>query len=159
VTLACELPQLGMFATDVSADALDVARRNAARNNVFQRVTFLRGDLAEPLLPYAPFDCVVANLPYVPAAECAAAPDPVAYEPILARDGGADGLALYRRFVPDLPRLIAPRGIAILEAAPSNARTLETLVRDALPQAGTEVVRDYADLDRLVVVAVPPEVA
>jgi release factor glutamine methyltransferase len=157
VTLACELPDLGVFATDASADALDVARRNAARNEVFQHVTFLRGDLAEPLLPYAPFDCVVANLPYVPTAECATAPDPVSFEPMLARDGGADGLALYRRLVPDLPWLVAPRGIAILEAAPGNARALEALVRGALPAAGVEIVRDYADLERFVVAAIPPD--
>ena len=156
VTLACELPDLGVFATDVSADALDVARHNAARNEVFQHVTFLRGDLAEPLLPYAPFDCVVANLPYVPTGECAAAPDPVAFEPMLARDGGPDGLVLYRRFVADLSRLVAPRGIAILEAAPANARALEELVRAALPAAGVETVPDYAGLERFVIAAVPP---
>lgn len=159
VTLACELPDLGVFATDVSADALDVARHNAARNDVFQHVTFLRGDLAEPLRPYAPFDCLVANLPYVPTAECAAAPDPVAFEPILARDGGPDGLSLYRRFVAELPRLVAPRGIAILEAAPANAPALEALVRGALPAAGVETIRDYAGLERLVVAAVLPEPA
>ncbi|HEY0393429.1 MAG TPA: peptide chain release factor N(5)-glutamine methyltransferase [Candidatus Elarobacter sp.] len=156
VTLACELPELGVFASDVSADALSVARHNAARNNVFQHVTFLHGDLAEPLRPYAPFDCVVANLPYVPSAECAAAPDPVSFEPLLARDGGADGLALYRRLVRDVPRLIAPRGIAILEAAPSNARALEALVRGVLPHAGVETIRDYADLERFVIAVVPP---
>lgn len=156
VTLACELPDLGVFASDISPDALAVARRNAARNAVFQHVTFLHGDLAAPLLPYAPFDCVVANLPYVPTAECAAAPDPVAFEPMLARDGGADGLALYRRLLRDLPRLVAPRGIAILEAAPSNARALGRLVGAALPHAGIETVRDYADLERLVVAVVPP---
>jgi release factor glutamine methyltransferase len=155
VTLACELPDLGVFATDVSADALDVARRNAARNNVFQHVTFLHGELAEPLLRYAPFDALVANLPYVPTAECAAAPDPVSFEPMLARDGGSDGLDLYRRFVADLPRLVAPRGIAILEAAPVNARALEELVRDALPRAGVETIGDYAGLDRFVIAVVP----
>jgi HemK-like putative methylase len=73
VSLACELPDLDVFAADSSADALAVARSNAARNNVFQHITFLQGDLAAPLLRYAPFDCVVANLPYVPSAECAPA--------------------------------------------------------------------------------------
>ena len=157
VTLAAELPELGVYASDVSQDALAVARRNAARNLVFQRVTFLHGDLAEPLLPYAPFDCVVANLPYVPSAECAAAPDPVAFEPLLARDGGPDGLTFYRRLVPELPALVAPRGIAILEASPVNARALEELLRAALPSAGVETIRDYADLDRFVIAVVPPE--
>ncbi|MDB5069767.1 MAG: modification methylase, HemK family [Candidatus Eremiobacteraeota bacterium] len=157
VTLACELRELNVYASDVSQDALAVARRNAARNDVFQHVTFVHGDLAEPLLPYAPFDCVVANLPYVPSEECAAAPDPVSFEPLLARDGGADGLTLYRRLVLDLPKLIAPRGIAILEAAPANARVLEDLVRVMLPSAGVETIRDYADLDRFVVAVIPPE--
>jgi len=156
VTLASELRELSVFASDVSQDALAVARRNAARNDVFQHITFLHGDLAAPLLAYAPFDCVVANLPYVPTADCAAAPDPVSFEPILARDGGTDGLTLYRRMLPDLPALVAPRGIAILEAAPANARVLERLVRQALPNAGVEMIRDYADLDRFVVAVVPP---
>ncbi len=156
VTLACELPALNVFASDVSQDALAVARRNAARNDVFRHVTFLHGDLAAPLLPYAPFDCVVANLPYVPSGECAAAPDPVAFEPLLARDGGDDGLELYRRFVRDLPALIAPRGLVVLEAAPASAHALASLVRGALPAAGVEVVQDYAGLDRLVVAAIPP---
>ena len=154
VTLASELRELSVYASDIAQDALAVARRNAARNDVFQHVTFLHGDLAAPLLPYAPFDCVVANLPYVPTADCAAAPDPVSFEPALARDGGADGLALYRRLLPDLRALVAPRGIAILEAAPANARVLERLVLEALPQAGVETIRDYADLDRFVVALV-----
>ncbi|HEY0382337.1 MAG TPA: peptide chain release factor N(5)-glutamine methyltransferase [Candidatus Elarobacter sp.] len=157
VTLANELRELSVYASDVSQEALAVARRNAARNDVFQHVTFLHGDLAAPLLPYAPFDCVVANLPYVPTAECAAAPDPVSFEPMLSRDGGPDGLSLYRRLLPDLPALVAPRGIAILEAAPANAQILEQLVREALPSAGVETIRDYADLDRFVVAVIPPE--
>ncbi len=100
---------------------------------------------------YAPFDCVVANLPYVPSAECARAPDPVSFEPLLARDGGADGLALYRRLVRDLPALVAPRGIAILEAAPvERARARGARARRAAG-AGVETIRDYADLDRFVV--------
>ena len=155
VTLACELPGLTVWGSDLSAEALAVARRNAARNAVFQHVTFVAGDLAEPLLTYAPFDCVVANLPYVPSAECAAAPDPVSFEPLLARDGGPDGLDLYRRFVPSLPALVAPRGIAILEAAPANVSALEDLVRAALPKAGVETIRDYAELERFVVAVIP----
>jgi release factor glutamine methyltransferase len=156
VTLACELRELGVCAGDVSQDALAVARRNAARNDVFQHVTFLHGDLAAPLLPYGPYDALVANLPYVPTGEIAPAPDPVSFEPRLALDGGPDGLDLYRRLVPDLPALVAPRGIAVLEAGPANARALEELVRAALPTAGVETVPDYAGLDRLVVAVIPP---
>lgn len=157
VTLACELPDLDVYASDVSQGALSVARRNAARNNVFQHVTFLHGDLDAALLRYAPFDCLVANLPYVPTAEVPAAPDPVSFEPRLATDGGEDGLDLYRRLAPALPRLVKARGIAILEAAPVNTAALEVLVRDALPGAGVETIRDYADLERFVVAVIPPQ--
>jgi release factor glutamine methyltransferase len=156
VTLAAELPDLGVYATDVSAEAIDVARRNGARNNVFQHITFLHGDLAAPLLPFAPFDALIANLPYVPTADCAPAPDPVSFEPLLARDGGPDGLDLYRRLMPDLPRLVAPRGIAILEAGPANAAALDAMVREALPNAGIETIRDYADLERFIIAVIPP---
>ncbi|HEY4442457.1 MAG TPA: hypothetical protein VGN14_18530, partial [Candidatus Elarobacter sp.] len=96
------------------------------------------------------------NLPYVPSGEVAGAPDPVSFEPLIARDGGADGLDLYRRFVPALPQLVAPRGIVILEAGPQNARGLEELVREALPEAGVETIRDYADLDRFVIAVIAP---
>jgi release factor glutamine methyltransferase len=155
ITLASELPALNVYASDVSQDALAVARRNAARNRVFQHVTFLHGDLEAPLRAYAPFDALLANLPYVPSAEVPAAPDPVSFEPRLATDGGGDGLALYRRLVPALPSLVKPRGIVVLEAAPVNARTLEALVSAALPSAGIETIRDYADLERFVVAVVP----
>jgi release factor glutamine methyltransferase len=156
ITLASELPELGVYGVDISQDALSVARRNAARNRVFQHVTFLHGDLAQPLRSFAPFDCVVANLPYVPTVEMAPPPNPVSFEPRLALDGGTDGLDLYRKLVPELSVLVAPRGIAILEAGPANARALETLVRDALPFAGVETIRDYADLDRFVIAVTPP---
>ncbi len=58
--------------------------------------------------------------------------------------------------MPQLPGLVAPRGIAVLEAGPENARALEDLVRAALPGAGVETVPDYAGLDRLVVALIPP---
>jgi release factor glutamine methyltransferase len=96
------------------------------------------------------------GIPYVPTADCAPAPDPVSFEPLLARDGGPDGLDLYRRLMPDLPRLVAPRGIAILEAGPANAAALDAMVREALPNAGIETIRDYADLERFIIAVIPP---
>jgi len=73
-----------------------------------------------------------------------------------ARTAAPTALDLYRRFVPALSTLIAPRGIAILEASPENTQALEALVRVALPTAGCETVRDYGGHERFVVAAVPP---
>ena len=137
VALADESPlPLRLTATDISGDALVVARANALRCGVASRITFMHGDLAEPLLAArapgdpAHLDLLMANLPYVPTAEVerakaaasirALAPRDLAYlgiaaEPRLALDGGVDGLELIRRLIADLPRLLRPGGVALLE--------------------------------------------
>jgi release factor glutamine methyltransferase len=148
IALAVELPDAWVFGTDVSRGAIDVARRNAARNNVFQQCTFLCGDLAQPLGRFGPFDAVVANLPYVPASEIPAAPDPVAFEPRLALDGGADGLALYRRLIAQLPPLLAPEASVLFEAAPGTIEPLAALVTAAFPGGRVEIGTDYAGSSR-----------
>jgi release factor glutamine methyltransferase len=150
ISLAAELPDAWVFGTDISHDAIDVARRNAARNNVFQSCTFLHGDLAGPLGRFAPFDGLVANLPYIPSAEIPPAPDPVAFEPPLALDGGPDGLALYRRLVAMLPALLAPHAPVAFEAAPGTIEPLAALVAAAFPGVHPQIAADYAGLGRYI---------
>lgn len=141
VALALESPApLRFTATDISGEALAVARSNALRAGVGARISFLHGDLAEPLVasraPGDPphIDLLIANLPYVPSDEIVAARDAaslgdaradgtprdlskiaIAAEPRLALDGGADGLDLIRRLIAELPRLLRPGGVALLE--------------------------------------------
>jgi len=150
ITIAAELPDAWVFGTDISHGAIDVARRNAAQNNVFQSCTFLHGDLAQPLLRFAPFDALVANLPYVPTADIPTLPDPVAFEPSLALDGGADGLALYRRLIATLPALLAPQAPVVFEAAPGTIEPLARLVEAAFPGVLLTIGEDYAGLPRFV---------
>jgi release factor glutamine methyltransferase len=150
ISLAAELPDAWVFGTDISHGAIDVARRNAARNNVFQSCTFLHGDLAQPLGRFAPFDGLVANLPYVPTDDIPAAPDPVAFEPALALDGGPDGLALYRRLIAMLPALLAPQAPVLFEAAPGTIEPLAALVAAAFPGARPQIAADYAGLGRYI---------
>ena len=149
ITLAAESPELSVVLSEVSAGALAVARDNAARLGVLDRVRCVEGDLAEPLVPLGPYDCVVANLPYIPSGEVPAAPNPVGFEPRVALDGGDDGLVLYRRLVHALPRLLAPGGSAFLEAAPGTIEPLSVLA-EALPGAHVEIGEDYAGLERWV---------
>ncbi len=151
ITLACELPDLAVYATDISADALSVARRNAARNNVFQRCTFLAGDLLAPIERFGErVDAVVANLPYIPAAALPPAPNPASFEPRIALDGGADGLDVYRRLLAQLDRVLAADGAVFLEAAPGTIEPLSALVERTFPTAYLEIGEDYAGLERFV---------
>ena len=148
VTAALELPAAGVFASDVSADALAVARANAARHGVARRCTFLHGDLTAPLARFAPFAALVANLPYVPTAQVPEAPDPAGYEPRLALDGGADGLDLYRRLLAELPGLLHPNSLVLFEAAPPTLAALRHAVAAAFPRARIAVGDDYGGRPR-----------
>jgi release factor glutamine methyltransferase len=155
VTLACELPELSVIATEISAPALAVARRNARRHAVEERLSFLQGDLLEPLGPNAAIDCIVANLPYVPSADVPAVPNPVAHEPLVAVDGGPDGLDPYRRLLAQLSAVAVPGASVFLEAAPPTIWRLAELVERALPSAHIEIVDDYAGLDRFLAISLP----
>jgi len=150
ITLACEVPELSVFGTDISADALAVARRNAARNNVFQHCTFLQGDLLAPIQRFGNVDVIVANLPYIPAAVVPEAPNPVGFEPRVALDGGPDGLDLYRRLLTQIPAVTATGASLFLEAAPGTIEPLAALVEQAFPNAYIEIGEDYAGCDRFV---------
>lgn len=121
-------------ATDLSDRALQVARRNAQRHGVADRISFVKADLHAA----GAFDLVISNPPYVTTSEMDALPPEVRHEPRLALDGGADGLDLIRRIVsgPRPPRLL-------LECAPHQAGK----VRDLALQAGFGSVRIVKDLD------------
>lgn len=147
VTLAKLRPDATVFASDISAAALEIARGNAERLGV--TVTFLEGDLAAPLAAHAPFSLIVANLPYIPSADLAALPPEVRVEPVLALDGGADGLDLVRRLVDAAPALLAPGGALALEiGAGQAAATAALLVAAGFVDARTR--QDLAGIDRVV---------
>ncbi len=150
ITLACEVPDAKVFATDISADALAVASTNARTLGVQKRVKFFEGDLAAPLGARAPLDVVIANLPYVPSGDVPQSPDPVSFEPHVAVDGGPDGLDLYRRLLAQLPSLLAPGAALFFEAAPPTIEALAELVSAAFANAHVEIGEDYAGLERFV---------
>ncbi|HVR64111.1 MAG TPA: peptide chain release factor N(5)-glutamine methyltransferase, partial [Polyangia bacterium] len=134
-------------ATDVSADALAVARDNAARNGV--AVAFYEGDLDQALGPLAPLDLIVANLPYIPTAVLSSLPPEVRAEPALALDGGPDGLALVRRLVAAAPALLGPGGALALEIGAGQADDAAALMQ-AAGFVDIRRRRDLAEIDRVV---------
>jgi release factor glutamine methyltransferase len=107
-----------------------LAARNAARLGLAGRACFLAGDWAAALT--GRFDLVLCNPPYI---ECAAIaglmPEVGRHEPASALDGGTDGLAAYRPIIADLPRLLAPRGVAVLELGQGQQAAVEALARAA----------------------------
>ena len=149
--IACSIAgtQALVDGTDLSPAAIALATENARRLSVFDRCNFQSGDLAEPFHGKR-FDVIVANLPYIPTADLPQPPDPVSFEPPEALDGGCDGLALYRRLLPELPALLNGSSLVLLEAAPPTIGALAEMARAAFPSAAVWIVPDYAGLPRCV---------
>jgi len=147
ITLAKLRADAAVFAGDVSAAALEVARANAERLGA--AVTFVEGDLAAPLAAHAPFTLILANLPYVPSGELAALPPDVRTEPALALDGGADGLDLVRRLVADAPSLLASGGVLALEIGAGQAEATRALLQ-AAGFTDVQTRKDLGGIERVV---------
>jgi len=141
LALLGELPNAAGVGTDTSAAALAVARDNAERNGLAGRCTFVACDIAKGV--EGPFDLIVSNPPYVPHNEIATlAPEVRDYDPLLALDGGKDGLDAYRAIAEQVPRLLAPGGLLIVELGDGQ----EEAVRALFTKAGLKVGPARKDL-------------
>jgi release factor glutamine methyltransferase len=151
VTLAVLEPRLPyLYASDISADALDVAYLNSLRQHVEHRVRLLHGDLLVPLPE--PIDILTANLPYVGTDEMDdLAPDVRAYEPHLALFSGPNGLDLLRRFFMELHELgkLAEGAVLLLELGYRQREPLTFMLHEIWPQAQVTFTKDYAGWDRV----------
>ena len=132
VTLAAECASVEVTAIDISPSALRTARKNARSHGVEERLQFIESNLLAAIDAQVRFDLLIANLPYIPSADVPQKPDPVGFEPLLALDGGADGLDLYRRLFAEMPGRIAPGGLVLCEAAPPTIAALAAIARDLL---------------------------
>jgi release factor glutamine methyltransferase len=125
-----EFPAAFGVGVDRSFAAVTLAARNAAMLGTAGRATFLCADWASAL--DARFDLVLANPPYIPTAQIDdLMPEVARHEPRVALDGGTDGYCAYRRLVPDLARLLAPGGVAVLELGAGQAAMVARLARIA----------------------------
>lgn len=156
ITLAVKEPRLPyLYATDISADALDVARLNCKQHGVEQRIRLLQGDLVEPLPE--PVDILTANLPYVGTDEMEAlAHDVVDYEPHLALFSGPSGLDLLQRFLRTGRRaeVLRKGGCMLLEVGYAQKEALTHLLYELWPSAVVTWKKDYAGWDRLLQVGI-----
>ena len=132
-----EYPDAWGLGVDRAPAAAALARRNAARLGLADRVAILCADWAAALSgPPARFDLVLCNPPYIPSADIAGLmPDVANHEPAAALDGGADGLDCLRRVLADLPRLLAPGGLGVCEIGIGQDQAALALAAAGFPEA------------------------
>ena len=157
VALAAALRRLNALeaveitATDISDDALDVAKANAVSHAVADRIAFALTDLLPPSA--ADFEIVLANLPYVRGDAMAQLPQPTTFEPTLALDGGPCGLAVIGRLVDRLPSVLAVDGVALFEIGADQGNAIVALIDERLPGWSCSVETDLTGLPRVARVA------
>jgi release factor glutamine methyltransferase len=151
VTLAKHLPSALIIATDLSADAIDLARSNARRHDVEARIDFRVGSLLQPINEQN--DLIATNLPYIDDKDWPYLARTIrGHEPRMAFLGGPDGLSLIREFLQDAPRCLKPHGVILMEIGAYHGDTVRSIAQQFFPQAKISIEPDYAGLDRLAVI-------
>jgi release factor glutamine methyltransferase len=145
VSLALELPAARVLATDISEGAIDIARRNAEKHQVRDRLVFLVGDLGYPLIEkygLGHFDMMVCNLPYGALGQMEIFDrEVIAFEPHRALFGGQSGTEIMERFVPQAKMLLKPQGYLFMEIGIGQSESVSAMLKE-----GWEAVECYADL-------------
>jgi release factor glutamine methyltransferase len=151
VSLARELPGMTWVAADISAAALEVARQNARRHQVAERIHFLRSDLLSAIRPGARLALLVANLPYVTRTEWEKLPQGIfAFEPRVAIVGGEDGLDWLRPLAREAHNYLAPAGWLALEMDPGQTEPIKRILEETQAYDRLEVIQDYHHVERVV---------
>ena len=149
ISLALNLPEVEIYASDISAPALEVALLNCQKHGQANRICLLQGDMLAPLTE--PVDFIIADLPYVRRAEIEAA----SCEPRLALDGGPDGLDKIRQLCRQLSDKLLPGGHLLLEIGQGQATSVVALLHGLFPGAEIEVAPDLGGIDRVVGLTTP----
>ncbi|HEY8344479.1 MAG TPA: peptide chain release factor N(5)-glutamine methyltransferase [Bacillota bacterium] len=150
ISLALYLPEVRIDAVDVSPQAVAVAVENARRLGVVERITFYTGDLFAPLPKAKRYMGIVSNPPYIPTAVLATLSKEVRTEPVIALDGGADGLDFYRRIIPSAGEYLEADGFLAFEHGYDQAASISDLAKQA-GYAKVDSYKDAAGYDRVLI--------
>lgn len=153
VSLAKEQRNGEIWATDLSGEALEIARANATHHGVERKIHFLQGDLFEPVKEYRRFfQMVISNPPYVRRGEMKHLPREIQdWEPKAAIDGGWDGLDLYRRIIQEGHRYLVDGGLMALEIGADMGSEVSRLFAATGCFSKCSMYKDYAGRDRVLV--------
>jgi len=149
ISLAVNLPKAQIYAIDISAPALKIARLNCYKHKVYSRINLLEGDILTPL--HEPVNLIVANLPYVKQPEIAAG----SFEPVTALDGGSGGLELIGRLCNQVNGKLLPGGCLLLEIGQGQGEAVTSLLNNNFPDARIDITPDLSNIDRIVSMTLP----
>ncbi|NCB34132.1 MAG: peptide chain release factor N(5)-glutamine methyltransferase, partial [Erysipelotrichia bacterium] len=150
IALTKEEPKISMTATDISEEALATARKNAELNEA--DITFTAGDMLKPLLEQGKrLDVLISNPPYIPSGE-EMEKSVVDFEPHVALFGGTDGLKFYREIFQNCRSLLKPRAFMAFEMGWNQRERMSALVKETLPDARFEILKDMNGKDRMLFV-------
>jgi len=149
LSLAYYLPLVSVIATDISEEALNVARKNASNLGVADRVEFVKGDLFKPINKKERFDLIVSNPPYIDAEEMESLPLDVRKEPALALAGGQDGLEYYRRISSVVKEYLKQEGHLLLEIGWKQGKTVAKIMEEK-GIAPVKIICDMEGRDRVI---------
>jgi len=149
ITLAKFIPQSRVTAVDISEKAVNLARRNAQRLGVQDRITFVRADVFR-WNPAKFFDLIVSNPPYIRSSELDGLQEEVHFEPRAALDGGPDGLRFYRRLASLAGSSLSAGGVLALEIGWDQAREVKAILEKATVLDDIKIVKDYGGRDRVI---------
>lgn len=150
ISVALEEPKVHLIASDISEDALEVAKLNAEKLGV--NVSFYQGDMAKPIIEAnKKVDVLLCNPPYIPSDE-QMEKSVVEYEPHVALFGGKDGFQFYRSVLKDANQLLKGNGYGVFEIGYDQKEGLLEIVKQLQPQANAKVIKDMNGKDRILIV-------
>ncbi|MEG6585179.1 peptide chain release factor N(5)-glutamine methyltransferase [Dendrosporobacter sp. 1207_IL3150] len=137
-------------AVDISEKALAIAKVNAEKNNVAERLQFYQGDIYQPVQGRI-YDAILSNPPYIPNEDISTLAPEVRQEPALALAGGQDGLDFYRRIINDASKYLKPGGFIALEVGIHQARPVASLAESISELSFDSIISDYGGIERVVI--------
>lgn len=151
ISLAKNRNNIRITASDISPDALSLAKENSRRQNLSNRINFILGDLLEPI--DRDIDVILANLPYIPTSVIPQLDPSVRdFEPHLALDGGRDGLDLYRRLLDQIKERALKPKLCIFEINDHGGSGMALEISKRFPSVDFQMVKDSSDLDRYAII-------
>ena len=153
IALTNEFEEIFAVATDISQEALQVAKENARKVGVGQRIRFVRGDLLHPFRPLTDgvFDLILSNPPYVCRSDIEELTREVKdHEPRVALDGGEDGLDFYRQMSRQVPSYLRKGGWLLVEIGQGQGTEISTLLEQSGCFSAPELVRDLSGIERVI---------